>query len=97
MKNAVSPIEMGLPLESSITTLCWTVSWLSNSRVKAVSALASSVVGSNPVDAAPDGAVTFTTGAFGSIDAAGAWLPPPPPAIASSQQSGNGVAPGAGL
>ena len=44
-----------------------------------------------------DGAVTFTTGAFGSIDAAGAWLPPPPPAIASSQQSGNGVAPGAGL
>ena len=70
VKNAVSPIATAAPLESWITTLCWSRRVLVvELRVKAVSALASSVVGSKPVVAAPLGAVTVTTGAFGSIDA----------------------------
>src|SRR5262245_33355093 len=97
VKNAVSPIGTGWPLGVLSTMLCWTGSWLSNSSVNGVSAFVSAAFGSKPEEAAPTGAVIFTTGAFGSIDAAGAWLPLAPPPSASSQQSGNGVAPGAGL
>ena len=73
VKNAVSPIGTAVPLESWITTLCgaW-LSWLSKTSVKAVSAFALSVDSAKPAVAAPVGAVTVTTGAFGSIDAAGA-------------------------
>src|SRR6478672_320894 len=98
LKNVVSPIATVEPSALRITTLWGAVaSWLSNFRVKAVSALASSVVGSKPVEAAPLGAGTLTTGAFGAIQAPGAAEPPaPPPVSALRSQSGNGVAPGAG-
>src|SRR5215211_407011 len=82
----VSPdIGTFAPVESWITTL-WgaALSWLSNVSVKALSAAASSVVGSKPPVAAPEGAATVRTGAFASMEALGPGLPdaPAPPASA---------------